>query len=388
MPDAAPTLISDDARTACDRRQWRGLFSFCSARRVRLPASVRPRPRIVSVLGSRPEVIQAAALSRSLHERVDEILVNTGQHYDRELDADQITDTRLRQPDYNLGVGSRPDQEQLSMGTRLIGEVIDSERPDGVLVRGDTNATLAGAQAASARGVPLVHVEAGLRSYRSDMPEERNRVLTDGMADVLCAPTEAARANLERERVPGQIHVTGDVLCDIFLEYQARLGEGNRSDPYVLATIHRGYNTDDPARLAVIVEMLNASPWRVIWPIHPRTRKAMAAADVTPSKHVEVMPPVTYTEMLLLERDARVIATDSGGVQREAYLWGVPCVTVREETEWTETVETGWNSVVGVDPDAFAEALQRPRPREHPPIFGNGRAGESIARVVAEYFRA
>ena len=348
-----------------------------------------PRPCLVSIIGSRPEIIQAAPLAAALAPLVDEVLVHTGQHYDERMSAGQIVVTRLPRPDHNLDVGSRPDAEQLAVAEERIGAVLDSERPDGVLVRGDTNATLSGARAAAARGLPLLHVEAGLRSFRDDMPEERNRVQTDRLSDVLFAPTDNARANLIAEGVRGEVHVTGDVLCDMLLAWQRRLDEPAAGDrDYLLATVHRNYNTDDPARLAAMLDCLASSPWPVLFPVHPRTRARIEDEGLSAPVNVELCEPVAYTRMLALERGARAIATDSGGVQREAYVWGVPCVTLREETEWVETVQTGWNAVVGVDRARFAEALRRPRPARRPPVFGNGDAAPRIAALVESHLRA
>jgi UDP-GlcNAc3NAcA epimerase len=346
------------------------------------------RPRLLSVIGARPEIIQAAPLSAALEAHVDELLVHTGQHYDPEMSDLQIADLRLPVPDYNLCVGSLPDTHQLELTTRRLGQVIERERPDAVLVRGDTNATLAGARAARAHRLTLFHVEAGLRSFRVDMPEERNRIETDRLSDVLFAPTETATANLLREEVAGTVHRTGDVLADVLMATSARLPEPSEGEPYVLATAHRNYNTDDADRLRSVLSCLAAAEMRVIFPLHPRTRGRIAAEGLTEPANVELREPVTYSEMLALERGAAAIATDSGGVQREAYLWAVPCITLREETEWVETVETGWNTLVGVDPDAFRAAMHRSRPGEHPPIFGDGRAAEHIAGLCAAHIDA
>jgi UDP-N-acetylglucosamine 2-epimerase len=214
------------------------------------------------------------------------------------------------------------------------------------------------------------------------MPEEINRVRTDAMADVLFAPTEGARRNLEAEGVQGTVHVVGDPLCDMLESWRDRIEPAGGD--YVLATVHRNYNTDDPARLARVLECLGRSRLPVIFPVHPRTRARIAEADLAVPAAVELVEPVTYSRMLALERGARVVATDSGGVQREAYLWGVPCVTLREETEWVDTVEAGWNTIVGVDPDRFAAALEAAPPALRPPIFGDGRAAERIARLTVD----
>jgi UDP-N-acetylglucosamine 2-epimerase len=331
------------------------------------------------VIGARPEIIQAAPVSAAMARVADEILVHTGQHYDEAMSEAQILATALPRPHHNLGVGSLDVAEQTRLGEERLLAVIRAERPDAVLVRGDTSATLSGARAAVAAGLPLLHVEAGLRSWRRDMPEEYNRVETDRMSDVLFAPTPGARRNLLREGVRGEIHVTGDPLCDI-LESRRDAIEPATGE-FLLATVHRNYNTDDPGRLATVLACLGRSPWEVILPLHPRTRSR--GLEIPP--RVRIVDPVPYTRMLELERGAQVVATDSGGVQREAYLWGVPCVTLREETEWVDTVETGWNTVVGIDADAFEAALGRPRPAERPPIFGDGRSAERIARLTADW---
>jgi UDP-GlcNAc3NAcA epimerase len=342
-------------------------------------------PRIVSIIGSRPEIVQAAPLSLAFADCVEEILVHTGQHYDPALSDLQIADLKLPLPAHNLGVGSLPNAESVAVAEDRIARVIESEKPDAVLVRGDTNATVAGARAAVAAGIPLLHVEAGLRSYRDDMPEEANRIETDRLSELLFAPCEHAREVLLKEGVPGTVQVTGDVLADVLLSTRDRLPEGGEQGEYVLATAHRNYNTDSPQRLGAVLACLEAAEQRVIFPLHPRTRKSLEAWGLAVPANVEVRDAVTYTEMLTLERGAVAIATDSGGVQREAYLWGVPCVTMREETEWIETVSTGWNTLVGVDAEQFRSALAKPSPRSRPPIFGDGNAAERIAELTVAH---
>ncbi len=342
------------------------------------------RPRVLSVIGARPEIIQAAPVCKALAPLAEEILVHTGQHYDDAMSESQILATSLPRPHHNLGVGSRAREEQVELAQERLEALIAEERPDAVIVRGDTNATLSGARAAAAAGVPLIHVEAGLRSHRSDMPEEYNRIETDKLAQVLCAPGPGAKRNLESEGVEGEIHVTGDPLCDMLERWRARVRPAGDGD-YMLATVHRNYNTDSPERLGAVLACLERSPLPVIMPLHPRTRACIDAWGLQAPSNVELIDPVPYTRMLELERGAGVIATDSGGVQREAYLWGVRCVTLREETEWTDTVDAGWNTVVGVDPDAFAAALGRPLPTERPAIFGDGHAARRIAEVVTSF---
>jgi len=345
-------------------------------------------PVLMSVIGARPEIIQAAPLSAAFSGRVEEVLVHTGQHYDAAMSGDQILDTGLAEPALNLGVGSLPDLEQLTLSEQRLGEAMEQVGPDAVLVRGDTNATLAAARAAVARELPVLHVEAGLRSWRADMPEERNRVQTDLLADTLFAPTESARANLVAEDVSGIVHVTGDPLCDMLLRWAPRLPPSPVEGEYLLATVHRNYNTDDPERLQRVLDCLGTSPWSVVFPVHPRTRAQIEKGGLDVPPAVELHEPVTYSVMLALERAAQAVATDSGGVQREAYVWGVPCVTLREETEWVETVQAGWNTLVGADAEAFARALARERPSEHPPVFGDGRASEKIAQLTVERLEA
>jgi UDP-GlcNAc3NAcA epimerase len=340
-------------------------------------------PRVISVIGARPEIIQAARVSAAFEGIVDEILVHTGQHYDEKMSEDQIVATQLPRPDYNLGVGSLPPAEQVGLAQRRLRQLIQAERPDAVLVRGDTNATLSGARAANEAGVPLIHVEAGLRSRRMDMPEEFNRIETDRLSDLLLPPTEGAKANLVSEGRRGRIYVTGDPLCDMLESWRHKVVPA--PGEYLLATVHRNYNTDDADRLRSVMECMRRAPWTVVFPVHPRTRARLEAWDVPVPSNVELIEPVSYTRMLELERGAQAIATDSGGVQREAYLWGVRCVTLREETEWVDTVQTGWNTLVGVDPDAFEAALVSPLPTDRPPVFGDGNAAARIADIVAEF---
>ena len=337
--------------------------------------------RIVSIIGSRPEIVQAAPLSLAFASCVEEILVHTGQHYDPGMSDLQIADLRLPLPEYNLGVGSLPRTKASPSPQERIARVIETEQPDAVLVRGDTNATIAGARAAVAAGVPLLHVEAGLRSYRDDMPEEANRIETDRLSDLLFAPCEHARDVLLEEGVAGH----GP-------RHRRRPRRRPARDPRPPAR-GRGGGRVRPRhrppqlqhRLARAARRRARLPrrrrCRVIFPLHPRTRKSLETWSLEVPANVEVRDPVTYTEMLVLERDAVAIATDSGGVQREAYLWGVPCITMREETEWIETVSTGWNTLVGVDAEQFA---RRPRASRCRPSARRSSATATRAERIAE----
>jgi UDP-N-acetylglucosamine 2-epimerase len=294
-------------------------------------------------------------------------------------------------PDVNLGVGSASHGRQT--GEMLVGieAVLLEERPDWVLVYGDTNSTLAGALAAAKLHIPVAHVEAGLRSFNRRMPEEINRVLTDHVADLLLCPTQTAVDNLAAEGLVTGVHNVGDVMYDAVLHNGAlaaarsRVSEtlGTRPGAYLLATLHRPRNTDDPGRLQAILEAFQVVGEPIVFPAHPRTQKAIRAQARYVPPNVRLAEPVGYLDMLQLERQARAILTDSGGVQKEAYFFGVPCITLREETEWVETVQIGWNRLVGADRDEIVAAVRDMRvPIERPPLFGDGHAAEKIVSLL------
>jgi len=360
------------------------------------------RGRVLTVVGNRPQFVKAAAVSQHLRESADETLVHTGQHYDRELSDVFFEELALPPPDQQLGVGSGSHAEQTGAIITRLEPLVREVAPDAVLVYGDTNSTLGGALVAAKAHLPLAHVEAGMRSFNRSMPEEINRVVADSLSQLLLCSTEAAVANLEREGLGKGALLVGDVMADVALTF-GPIAE-RRSDAlqrlrlergaFCIATAHRAGNVDDPGRLRRLVEVLAraARVAPVIFPLHPRTQARLAAAgglDSLEERGITAIDPVGYLDMTCLVRASRAVITDSGGLQKEAFLASVPCVTMREETEWVETVEAGWNRLVGLDPDAAAAALEElPRPggRVSPAaeIYGEGKAGERVAAAITE----
>ena len=347
--------------------------------------------KVLSVVGNRPQFIKSAPLSVALRERgIDEVVVHTGQHYDPELSQVFFDELGLAEPGYRLGIGDLPRDEMLARMEPAIRDAIDKERPDWMLVYGDTNSTLAGARAAAATATPVAHVEAGLRSGDLSMPEEHNRIETDRIADLLLCPDERSRATLEREGTPGRPDVVGDVMADVCFRLaplareRSHILERLALDPahYVVATVHREANVVPP-RLTRIAAAFERIPERVVFPAHPRTRASLTANGVHLNRHVQLLEPLGYLDLAALASQARVIATDSGGLQKEAYWYGVPCVTLRPSTEWVDTVELGANVLVDDDPDRIAAAVATARmPSKRPPLYGDGRASERIADLL------
>jgi UDP-N-acetylglucosamine 2-epimerase (non-hydrolysing)/UDP-GlcNAc3NAcA epimerase len=348
--------------------------------------------RVVTVIGNRPQFVKAAAVSRLLRREHEELLVHTGQHYDDELSTVFVKELGVPRPERELCLGTGSNAAQTARMLAALGPLLEAERPDAVLVYGDTNSTLSGGLAAAQAGIPVAHVEAGMRSFDRDMPEELNRVLTDHLAELLLCPSATAVANLEREHVAGRIELVGDVMVDVALLFQPRAladdaaleRAGVRPGEYLLVTAHRAGTVDDPARLRRLVDLLAALPHDAVLPVHPRTRARLEAANLLAELEAEprlrLCRPLGYVDFTALLCRARAVVTDSGGVQKEAYLAGVPCVTLRDTTEWVETVDEGWNVLVDLDADAALAALERPVPATRPPLYGDGRAGE---RVVA-----
>ncbi|MBI3987953.1 MAG: UDP-N-acetylglucosamine 2-epimerase (non-hydrolyzing) [Lentisphaerae bacterium] len=381
--------------------------------------------KIVTIVGARPQFIKAAAVSRVLRQTMREILIHTGQHYDKNMSDVFFDEIGIPAPDHNLRVGSGSHAAQTASMLTGIDAVLLAEKPDWVLVYGDTNSTLAGALAAAKRHIPVAHVEAGLRSFNRRMPEEINRVVTDHLSALLLCPSRSAVKNLAKEGIVHGVHPVGDVMADA-LDHAVKRAAGDstvldtlgvRDRPYLLATVHRAENTDDPIRLKAILGALQklSEQEPVVFPVHPRTRKRLmelgianpksretrdksktcpAFRGIPPSagqvqnlsrvsRDLKFTDPLGYLDMVRLEKSARMILTDSGGIQKEAYWLGVPCVTLRDETEWTETVLTGWNTLTGASTAAILHAVHHgPRPKRHPALYGDGHAASRCVKAL------
>ena len=352
--------------------------------------------KVMTVVGARPQFIKAAVVSRAFRERcpgLREIIVHTGQHYDPNMSDVFFDELDIPRPDYNLAVGGGGHGQNTGRMLERLEVLMIEHRPDWVLVYGDTDSTLAGALAASKLHVPVAHVEAGLRSFNRRMPEEINRILTDHVADILFIPSETGRRNLRREGIEEEkIRFVGDVMYDAALFYKSRAKEPEwwpqlclDKESYVLATVHRAENTDDFTRLNGIIEGLGQSGKSVIFPLHPRTKAKIEQWGISTPHNLYLQTPVSYLEMVWLENHASLIATDSGGVQKEAYFHGKPCVTLRDETEWVELVEAGWNFLVGARSNEITTAICREySPCHQSLLYGEGDAAEGILRELSK----
>lgn len=349
--------------------------------------------RIVTVIGNRPQFVKAAAVSPLLRRSHDEVMVHTGQHHDDELSQVFVRELGAPQPEHELQIHGGTNTAQTGRMLAELEPLLTELQPDAVLVYGDTNSTLAGGLVAAQRRIPLVHVEAGLRSFDRAMPEELNRVLVDHAADLLLPPTEQAAEQLRREAVAGRIEVVGDVMIDVALataEGATKAGDalldrlGIGAGSYALCTLHRAGNVDTPERLEAALSVLEAIGLSVLLPLHPRTSARLDEFGLRKRAEASLtlLPPLGYLEFGGLLRRSRVMLTDSGGVQKEAYVAGIPCITLRDTTEWTETVELGWNALVDLDPAAAVSALATTPPAERPPVYGDGHAAERVVAAV------
>ncbi len=354
--------------------------------------------KILTVIGARPQFIKAAPVSTALRSSGHrEYLVHTGQHYDYAMSQIFFDELGIAQPDTNLGVGSGSHGRQTGEMLIRLEEVIQEQKPNWVLVYGDTNSTLAGALAAVKLHVSVAHVEAGLRSFNREMPEEHNRVLTDHCSDLLFCPTQTAVDNLASAGISQGVHLVGDTMYDAVLQFSEVARQrstilqdlGLEPKKYLLATVHRPYNTDNPKNLRNILAALAETGEMVIFPVHPRSRQKLDELDFFKSQpaiqNLKLLNPVGYLDMLMLEQNARMILTDSGGMQKEAYFFSVPCITLRPETEWVETVIAGWNIVVGANENKIARCVQTMEVEgSPPPLFGDGDAALKIVDVFAK----
>jgi UDP-N-acetylglucosamine 2-epimerase (non-hydrolysing) len=350
---------------------------------------------LLSIIGARPQFIKCAPLSRTLRKNHQEILVHTGQHYDQNMSDVFFSELNIPKPDYNLAIGSASHGEQTGQMLIEIEKVILKEKPDMVLVYGDTNSTIAGALAASKLHIPVAHVEAGLRSFDRTMPEEINRVLTDHVSDLLFCPTETAVKNLKAEGITTGVHNVGDVMMDAVL-YNSKIAEEKstilgdldlNAGQYLLATVHRASNTDSRQNLTSIINAFVDCGETVVFPVHPRTAKYMKQYGLweKASANLVLTEPVGYLDMLKLTGNAKKVLTDSGGLQKEACMLGVPCITLRENTEWVETVEAGWNVLVGAEYEMVLESIGSFKGNStQADIFGDGNASGRICEIIGK----
>ncbi|GLV55958.1 UDP-N-acetyl glucosamine 2-epimerase [Dictyobacter sp. S3.2.2.5] len=346
--------------------------------------------RFASIVGARPQFIKMAPVSVLLRQHHEEIIIHTGQHYDYMLSTNFFKELSIPEPDYSLECGSGTHGVQTGKMLAAIEQVLIKEQVDWVIVYGDTNSTLAAALAAAKLHIPIAHIEAGLRSFDRAMPEEINRIVTDHISDRLFCPTESAHQQLLKEGITQGVSVVGDVMYDTLLSIQPRLVDHARSllaslgltpGNYMLTTIHRAANTDNAAAMQSIAAALNKVEMPVLFPAHPRTKACLQHYQIQLSSHVRLLEPVGYLDMLALQYAAYRILTDSGGIQKEAFLLGVPCITLREETEWIETVQSGWNILAGSHWQAILDAVAQPAPQppQHNP-FGQGDAAQRIVQ--------
>lgn len=340
--------------------------------------------KIISVIGARPQFIKHAPLSAALRKKFQSLSIHTGQHYDENMSRVFFDELKMDRPDFLLDMGAaRTHGAQTAVMLQQIEEILMREKPDAVLVYGDTNSTIAGSLAAAKLGIPIIHIEAGLRSYNREMPEEINRVMTDHLSQLLFAPTAAAIENLAKEGITKGVFLTGDVMCDSLHMMQPFL-ERKEDGSYYFVTLHRPYNTDDQQRLTGVLDVLNGLDKPVVFPIHPRTSGHLDKWGVPLSAfdNIRFVDPVGYKDCLSYQSFADCVITDSGGIQKEAYMLHKPCITIRKETEWVETLEGGCNTLVFEDLSQIATLLERRTTPTFKELYGDGHAAEEIVSII------
>jgi UDP-GlcNAc3NAcA epimerase len=348
--------------------------------------------KILTVVGARPQFIKAAPVSLELRKFHKEILVHTGQHYDKNMSDIFFHDLGIPNPDYNLEVGSQSHAQQTANIMTKLEDIIIKEKPDCVLLYGDTNSTLAGAITASKLNIKIIHIEAGLRSFDMAMPEEVNRIITDKLSSLLFVPTDAGIENLTNEGIKEGVYLVGDVMLDAVLKYiktaeqKSKVLEENnlKKNEYILLTMHRPSITDDMDRMKNVLEIIEKSGKKCIFPIHPRTRSYLQShLNDEMKQSIKIIDPVGYIDSLWLMKNAEMLITDSGGMQKESYMLQTPCITIRENTEWVETLDTGWNYLAGYDIDKLKGAIDNFKPKgKQSAIFGDGKASEKIVEII------
>lgn len=355
--------------------------------------------KIASIVGARPQFIKLAPFSREIRKKHQEILIDTGQHYDDEMAANFYSEFQIPKPDHSLGVGSGSHAEQTGRMLVAIERVLLSEKPAMAVVFGDTNSTIAGAMAAAKLGIPVAHVEAGLRSFDKEMPEEINRIVTDHLSSLLFCPTETSRDNLEKEGITEGVHIVGDIMLDALMESRKAAAMhssilqllGIQEKKYQLLTCHRPSNTDIGENLIAILNAVSASGELTIFPVHPRTMACLKEYELDKNmpKNIIMTKPLGHMDTIWLIANAKRILTDSGGMQKEAYVLGTPCLTLRETTEWVETVRAGWNMLVGANSEKIEKAIANfSPPKDHPDLFGPVGANVRMVAVIDEFLSA
>ena len=350
--------------------------------------------KILTIIGARPQFIKCSPVSKQLKNHFKEILVHTGQHYDENMSRFFFDELKIKKPDYNLNVGSSSHASQTANIMIRLEKVVKKNNPDLIIVYGDTNSTLAGSLVGAKLNIPIAHIEAGLRSFNKHMPEELNRICTDHYSEILFCPSKAAVNNLKKEGITKNVFLVGDVMKDAVLQNIKRIDSKtirnkynlNTNEEYCFFTLHRQENTDDLKRLSKITKMLQLTELKVIFPIHPRTKKIIKRNSIKLPKNVFITEPVSYFESLALQKNAQIVITDSGGIQKEACFLGIPCITLRDETEWIETVQKGYNTIVGTNTEKFEIALKKYSKKKKfyssNDLYGDGKAAEKIVKIL------